>query len=122
MPAVVSMNSIVNMLADDTALYADGKSVYNNSSSSLSNDLHRIADWFDPNSLSINTKKTLTMFLSHNSSHLTQDRTNSQISLRGHPLEKQTKVDYLEITIDDKLSLLTMCSRLLTKHMEHSKP
>ena len=44
------------------------------------------------------------MFLSYNSSHLTQDRTNSQISLRGHPLEKRTKVDYLEITIDDKLS------------------
>ena len=69
----------------------------------ISEDLHRIADWFHL-SLSINTKKTLTMFLSHNSSHLTQDSTNSQISLRGHPLEKRTKVDYLEITIDDKLS------------------
>lgn len=76
-----------------TQLSVDGESASTAAASSISADLNQIVNWCDVNGLSISTEKTLTMFLSWNLPHLTQDHANSQISIRGHPLEKRSKID-----------------------------
>ena len=91
----ITQSDVCNF-ADDTSLYAHGKTI-SEVSEKLENDVIRALDWFKMNSLVPNAKKFQMMFLG------TKSKTKLCLEINGKKCVSSDKVKLLGITIDWKL-------------------
>ena len=99
LPNVVQHCSI-NLYADDTTIYnsADNPDTI---STTIVNDLERIATWIDHNSMKLNICKTQLMVLSRPGQKSLGDKI--RVTLRGKEITKNTSVKYLGVMVDQDL-------------------
>ncbi len=99
LPAVVKQ-CLVNLFADDTALYYSSPNVAE-IQDKLQADMNNISAWLEENSLVLNVKKTKVMLIG------TQARVKSQqlkIIVDGEKLDQVDHYKYVGVTIDSHLS------------------
>ena len=97
------------LLADDTTVY---KTHYSKKylESCLMEDLFHLADWFRANKLTLNLKKTVCMFFSHNNK---SEKIN--LSFEQSHIPQVTSTKFLGIWIDEKLTWKEHCKKLKIK-------
>jgi hypothetical protein len=85
--------------ADDTTIFLSGKSP-NTLTELMNDDLRRVKNWCDANSLAVNIKKTKCMLIGPNA----QTRFATDISMENRIIERVTNFKFLGIIIDEKLT------------------
>ncbi len=99
------------MYADDTVLYAAGKSVFE-VASKLQEDLDRVSIWLKANKLTLNVAKTKSMVFR---TLYFQGGTELHLNIDGAPLEQVPIFKYLGTWLDEKLNFNFHIDKLCNK-------
>ena len=106
--------SHVDMFADDSTISKSNKSI-NLVADMLSVDLNNVSHWCKQNNMALNPSKTVAMFLCSNVKHHSMMDNYPSINLNGSPLNINTDVKLLGVSIVNTLSWDTHVNNVLKK-------
>ena len=109
-------DSLLSLYADDTALYASSSS-HIDLMLKLRVEVESVSEWLKANRLTANVAKT--KYVIYGSHHNLRDSYDYNLDINGEKIERVHSMEYLGVTLDDKLSfdehITTVHSKAVTK-------